>query len=94
MACFKIDGDVRLNVSHPLSLSGVLKGQGMIRQQTPHQDVAAGGEEHNHAQCSAAVFAADASLMLCRLRSDAAGEPESPASMDPYKPFHAIQFRP
>ncbi len=93
MACFKIDGDVRFE---RLSSSASIRSPerpGMIRQQTPHQDAAAGGEEHNHAQCSAAVFAPDASLMLCRLRSDAAGEPESPASMDPYKPFHAIQFR-
>ena len=65
----------------------------MIRQQTLHDDAAVGVEDHDHAQGSAAVFAADACLMATRLRSHAAAQPEGPAAIQAHEPFHAIERR-
>jgi hypothetical protein len=93
-ACFKNDGDDGLKSSHSLPLSGIQKQLRVIRQLAFHQDAAVDVEDHHHAQCSTAVFAADACLMALRLRSHAAAEPEGPASMQPHQPLHAIECRP
>jgi hypothetical protein len=65
----------------------------MIRQPTLHQHATVGVDDHDHAQGSAAVFAADACLMPRRLRSHAAAKPEDPAATQPHKLLYAIPRR-
>ena len=61
---------------------------------TLHQDAAVDVEDHDHAQGSAAVFAAEACLLSLRLWSHAAAKPEGPAAMQPHEPLRAIECRP